>query len=455
MSATIAFIAHDNQKNDLANLVNSYKNVFSRYHLIATENTGDRIEQISGLNVEKMLPGTVGGDAQIADSLLAGNVLAVFFPIDPIYARPDEPRLQPILRLCFLYNIPLATNFATAEAIAANLARSTVAHLIFNPVSGQGNSEEDLELIQSILSSQMDLHVHLTTPETSAQQLAKEAIGKNPDLIIASGGDGTVSAVAEAVVNTEIPLGIIPRGTANAFGAALGIGLTITPIRTACEIILAGKTRLVDAARCGDRPMVLLAGIGYEAETVEKADREAKSRWGALAYIMAGWQQLEEQQLFEVEIDIDGTIKEFQAGAITIANAAPPTSILAQGMGEPSFNDGLLEVIILTSSNKRQAIGAMISMLGAAILKSPSKREDLMGLRAARVKVTTNPPQKVVIDGEIIGPTPTLEIECLPGALTVLAPPVAPKQKQQDSSEVAFMPRPKKVVEKAFNSDIE
>lgn len=445
MSATIAFIAHNNQKNDLVNLVDRYKSVFSRYQLIATEQTGIRIEQITDLNIEKMLPGPVGGDAQIASRLVTDNVLAVFFLVDPLYAKPDEPALEPILRLCFLYNIPLAINLASAEAIAVNLAQATVAHLIFNPVSGQGNSSEDLQLIKSLLGSQMHLHVHVTTPEISAQELAKEAIAQKPDLIIASGGDGTVSAVAEAAIDTGIPLGIIPRGTANAFGAALGIGLTITPIRNACEIILAGKTRLVDAARCGDRPMVLLAGIGYEAETVEKADREAKSRWGALAYIMAGWQQLDEQQLFDVEIEIDGTLKQFQAGAITIANAAPPTSILAQGMGEPSFNDGLLEVIILTSSNKRQAVATMISILGAAILKSPSKREDLIGLRAHRVKVTTNPPQKVVIDGEIFGPTSIFEIECIPSALKIIAPPVAENQKQPNSSELALMPWPENV----------
>ncbi|NEP44200.1 MAG: hypothetical protein F6K35_35255, partial [Okeania sp. SIO2H7] len=85
-------------------------------------------------------------------------------------------------------------------------------------------------------------------------------------------------------------------------------------------------------------------------------------------------------------------------------------------------------------------------MLGAALLKSPSQREDVIGLRARRVQVTTNPPQKVVIDGEIIGPTPTLEIECIPGALKVIAPPVAEKPKQQqDSPDVALMPWPKRV----------
>jgi len=80
------------------------------------------------------------------------------------------------------------------------------------------------------------------------------------------GGDGTLSA-AEAVVGT-IPFGVISRGTANAFATALGVPTTI---EAACQTILDGKTRVVDAAYCG-KPMVLLAGIGFEAETVEPTE---------------------------------------------------------------------------------------------------------------------------------------------------------------------------------------
>jgi len=88
-------------------------------------------------------------------------------------------------------------------------------------------------------------------------------------------------------VGTTIPFGVISRGTANAFATALGVPTTI---EAACQTILDGKTRVVDAAYNG-KPMVLLAGIGFEAETVERADR-AKNRFGMLAYVLAGIQAL-------------------------------------------------------------------------------------------------------------------------------------------------------------------
>lgn len=421
MARTIALIAHDNKKDDMVAFTMRHEPFLSRYHLIATATTGKRIQQATTLMVESMASGSLGGDAQIAAKVVAGEVIAVIFLIDPLNAQPHEPDIQALLRICNLHLVPLATNLGTAEAIANSLAQSLVAHLIFNPVSGNGNGYQDLDFIKQMLEPHLHLEVHLTSLKISPQELAKQAIASGADLIIASGGDGTVSAVAGAVIGTTIPLGIIPRGTANAFSMALGITQQISQIRRACEIILAGKTRIVDAARCNDLPLILLAGIGYEAETIEKADREAKNRWGSLAYLMAGWQQLDEQQLFEAEIEIEGEIRTFQAGAITIANAAPTTSVLAQGIGEVVATDGLLDITIATVDNKIQAVTTILSMLGAALIKTSAELDNIVHLQAQKVKIAANPPQKVVLDGEIIGSTP-LEIECIPQGLTVFAP---------------------------------
>jgi YegS/Rv2252/BmrU family lipid kinase len=286
----------------------------------------------------------------------------------------------------------------TAEAIANSFAQSLVAHLIFNPVSGNGNGKQDLEFVRQMLEPHLHLEVHLTSREIEPRELATQAIAQDADLIIASGGDGTVSAVAGALIGSNIPLGIIPRGTANAFGMALGITQQIGQLRRACEIILAGKTRVVDAAKCNDLPLILLAGIGYEAGAIEKADRETKNRWGTLAYLMAGWQQLDEQQLFEAEIEIEGKTKTFQAGAITIANAAPPTSVLAQGIGEVVVDDGLLDITIATADNKLQAVTTLLSMLGAALIKTNAGLDNIVHLRSPKVKIAANPLQKVVLD---------------------------------------------------------
>ena len=168
--------------------------------------------------------------------------------------------------------------------------------------------------------------------------------------------------------------------------------------------------------------MILLAGIGYEAATVERASRELKDRWGAMAYLMAGWQLLDESVLFDTEIeDEEGKTYNFQATAITIANAAPPTSVLAQGAGQVIFDDGLLDVTIATAENKLEAASAMLRMFGAAITKTEFEHKNVFHGRAKWLKLNTNPPQKVVVDGEIIGTTP-IEVECIPGGLTVLAP---------------------------------
>ncbi len=418
MTATIALIAHDSQKDKIVDFAVRHAPLLARYRLIATENTSDRIQTATELTIERMLPGPLGGEAQIAAEVAQDKVAAVIFLVDSLWAQPQEPEINQLLRLCNIHNISLATNLATAEAIADQLAKQVVAHLIFNPVAGQGNPDQELSLIQQLLEPHLNLRVHLTSSNTSITNLVQSAIAAQADLVIASGGDGTISAVAATLIETDIPLGIIPRGTANAFATALGIS-ALTPIRTACQIILGGNSRKVDAARCNGLPMILLAGVGFEAETIEKVSREMKDQWGAMAYLMSGWQQLNQQPLFEVDIESEGETYHLQAAAITIANAAPATSVLAQGGGEVIFDDGLLDVTIATAASKLQAVTTMLAMLGAAITKTDIDHQNVIHGRTQHLKLSTDPPQKVVVDGEIIGTTP-IEVESIPGGLTVL-----------------------------------
>jgi YegS/Rv2252/BmrU family lipid kinase len=290
--------------------------------------------------------------------------------------------------------------------------------LIFNPIAGQRNPDQDIEQIQSLLADAIALDIIYTTPEIDAAQLATDAIARGVEAIIVSGGDGTVSAVAEAAIGSGIPLGIIARGTANAFANALGIP---TQVEEACQTILAGSTKVVDAATCNGKPMVLLAGIGFEAETVELADREAKNRLGMLAYILAGFGQLRNLEQFDVEIETEDRIVKTTAVAVTVANTAPPTSILAQGPAGLLYDDGLLDLTIVASANVMSAIAASYDLLSTARAGEASHRDDIGYMRARKVKVTTDPPQKVALDGEIIGTTP-IEVECIPGALTIFIP---------------------------------
>jgi diacylglycerol kinase (ATP) len=121
MTNIIALIAHDRKKDDIVAFAQEYKLILAQYQLIATGTTGQRIQEGSGLTVRCMLSGPLGGDAQIAAQVVTGEVAAVIFLVDPLYAQPHEPDIKALIRICEVYNVPLATNLATARAIINSL----------------------------------------------------------------------------------------------------------------------------------------------------------------------------------------------------------------------------------------------------------------------------------------------------------------------------------------------
>lgn len=121
MASTIALIAHDGKKDDMVRFATAQREVLRRFQLIATGTTGERITRATGLPVERMLSGPLGGDAQIASRVAEGQVVAVIFLVDPLYAHPHEPDIQGLLRICNVYNVPLATNELTAVLVLNGL----------------------------------------------------------------------------------------------------------------------------------------------------------------------------------------------------------------------------------------------------------------------------------------------------------------------------------------------
>lgn len=225
-------------------------------------------------------------------------------------------------------------------------------------------------------------------------------------------------AVAGETMGTGIPFGVIPRGTANAFSVALGIPV---PVVGACRNILADHVRTVDGAKCNDVPMILLAGLGFEAGMVQNASRELKNVLGCLAYVLGGAKQAIDQKPFKCRVDIDGTSQNIEASAITVANVAPPTSVLAQGFGEVIPDDGLLDITIATSQDFLKGVGDLAALLTSAIVKQPTSSDTLMCVRAKKLTVDCDPAQKVVIDGEMLDLNP-INFSIVPDGLKVLAP---------------------------------
>ncbi|MBD6614856.1 YegS/Rv2252/BmrU family lipid kinase [Komarekiella sp. 'clone 1'] len=292
--------------------------------------------------------------------------------------------------------------------------------LIFNPSAGKGDPVEDLVAIREVLEPQINLDIR-PTHEVSPSQLAREAIEHSAEIIIVSGGDGTVSAASEAVINTGILFGIIPRGTVNAFAQALGIP---TGIQDACKTILTGIPRKVDVALCNGKPMIVLTAIGFEAETIKQTDKKAKELFGMLAFIGTGIKLLRHLDSFTVYVETEEQTINLSASAVTIANSAAPTSILAHGPAGVIIDDGLLDVTIVAPVNRQNALFAGYHLLRSGFTGTATNRDDIRHLRAKNVRVRTEPPKKVALDGDMNGNTP-VEIKCIPGGLTVLVPSVS------------------------------
>ena len=122
-SKRVALIAHEGRKVDLVSWATFNRDILARFFLIATRNTARLLQRKVGLSVVELLAGSVGGDMQIATRVVQGEVDAVLFLADPISRQPHEPDMHPVHRVCNIYNVPFATNLATAGMIIDAFAR--------------------------------------------------------------------------------------------------------------------------------------------------------------------------------------------------------------------------------------------------------------------------------------------------------------------------------------------
>ena len=119
----IALIAHDAKKELMVQFCIAYCGVLSKHNLCATGTTGKMVAEATGLNVQRYLSGSQGGDQQIASRIACNEIDLLLFFRDPINAKPSEPNEMTLLRLCDVHNIPMATNIATAEVLIHGLER--------------------------------------------------------------------------------------------------------------------------------------------------------------------------------------------------------------------------------------------------------------------------------------------------------------------------------------------
>ena len=122
----VALIAHDEKKKDMVIFACNHMEHLKKIPLVATGTTGTLVAKaIPGLDIQKVASGPMGGDAQISAMIVEDKIEAVVFFIDPLSSHPHDPDIHGLLRICMVYNIPIALNEASADILFKHLITKT------------------------------------------------------------------------------------------------------------------------------------------------------------------------------------------------------------------------------------------------------------------------------------------------------------------------------------------
>jgi len=288
--------------------------------------------------------------------------------------------------------------------------------IIANPRSGKNAAQKVIPKAKEFFErNYVDVEVYFTKSSGDATNAAKKAVkSKKYDIIVASGGDGTVNEVVNGIVGqkTDVKFGIIPLGTENVLAQETHIPFNVMD---ACRVIMGLKSRKMDVGKANDRYFVLMTGIGFDANVMPKVKPILKKLIGGAAYHVAAWNELFKYKHSEMNITIDGK-KKVKGSYVVVGNtklygAQLKITHLA------NIYDGLLDVCIF----KGKDVFSFIRFAAGAVTKQHLGFPDVEYHKAKKVLVTSKEGLFGHVDCEILGRTP-IRIKVVPKAVDLIIP---------------------------------
>ncbi len=296
-----------------------------------------------------------------------------------------------------------------------NSANTQKILFIINPVSGEIDKTGFKNLVNSDKYSHIIPESYMTTGKNDIERI-EDIIHRNTfDKLCAVGGDGTFNLVARVSLNTKIPMGYVPMGTANGMAMELRIP---NNLHRALGILIRGKKQPLDILRINQKHIsVHYSDIGANARVMKRFERERKG--GFRGYIKQYFKEIMqlEKTHFSVSIDEDKTYK--KTTMVILANASMlGTGAVINPLG--SSNDGKFEVIIL----KRFPKWFFLVIIAYSLFGNLNKLKYIKTIQCERVSVTTHKKQQLQIDGEPIDDVNKVSAEIIPGGIHVICPPL-------------------------------
>lgn len=237
------------------------------------------------------------------------------------------------------------------------------------------------------------------------------ALRNEIDLVIVGGGDGSINAVAPALVETGLPLAIIPLGTGN--DLARTVGLPLDPV-AAARLIATGSLRRIDVGTANGQPFFNAATIGLSNHAAQRLTGEIKRRWGPLGYPLTLIDAWRATHPFDVRIEADGQPERRRSVQIVVGNGRHHGAGMTVA-ASAQIDDRQLDLYSLDPQSWWRALGHLRALRSGTDRPAPG----LWRVTARRAVVETDRPMRVRTDGEATTTTPTT-FEILPGAVSVV-----------------------------------
>jgi len=285
--------------------------------------------------------------------------------------------------------------------------------LVVNPIAGAGLSTWVLPLlVRRLARLGLSCEVVRTFTAEDAQQAASELHGPYHALVVL-GGDGTVREVIAGLSRRDVPVGIVPLGTANVLARELG--LPMRPERAA-QVIARGHVRRLDLGYAGGRPFLLMAGVGFDAEVTARVHASRRGAITILSYLPAVVGVLLRYRFPVIRVAVDGRPVDREANFVVVSNTRQYGGPLVMAVdAEP--DDGWLDVCLYRITKRRAALSLLIRLLTH---RRPDRSRATF-LRGRRIEVTGDGPVRYQLDGDPFGTVP-VTVDIAPRAVPVIVP---------------------------------
>jgi diacylglycerol kinase (ATP) len=302
-------------------------------------------------------------------------------------------------------------------------------YIIVNPASNGGRTARDWPAIGAALArAGLDFESAFTSGPLEATELARQALREGRSMVVAAGGDGTISEVAAGFfdggepIPTETRFGVLPTGTGGDFRRTFDIPVDIA---AAARVLAAGKARRIDAGRVtlthhsGLRqtlPFVNIADAGFGGDVVHRVNTGPK--FGAATFTIASLMSLARFKNAPVTVDVDGEKRHLVAQQVVVANCQYFGGGMRMApMADPS--DGYLDLILVGDVSVLETVRGLGKVRSGTHLEGGNPKWSHQ--RARRVEVTSEVAVRVDVDGEQPGFLPAV-FEVVPAALNVVVP---------------------------------